>query len=211
MLKEIKLKFVEITGMPAKKAFADVATGGVEDRKMRSTADWEWAVENILPRFKAEQQNTICDTEEVNHLRERLESVSKQYQREVAQFESVRQKMAEEISALQLENSELKAESENLKTDEEIIAFAAVSASDEVVEPLFESLLTNDIGWYKKLSVVFHPDTTKLDKNKAAGLFNLLTEIYKGIKNHESESKAWGSGIATEDSGYLDENDDIGF
>jgi regulator of replication initiation timing len=190
MLKEIKLKFVELTGMPAKKAFADVATGGVDNRKMRSTADWEWAVENVLPQFRLNERG---DNSELLGRLSQAELALSIAESKVEDLEERVNDLDEENQQLMMEIQKLEAEvneANNLKTDEEVIVFAAVNGSDEIVEPLFESLLTNDINWHKKLSKAFHPDTAKLNKQKAQELFILLTTIYQGIKNHETKQYA---------------------
>jgi regulator of replication initiation timing len=202
MLKDIKLKFTEITGLPAKKAFVVVVVSDIDDRKMRSTTDWEWAVENVLPQFRLNERSD--DPELLGRLSQAelalsiAESKAEDLEERVNDLDEENQQLMMEIQKLEAKVNE----ANNLKTDEEVIVFAAVNGSDEIVEPLFESLLTNDIAWHKKLSKAFHPDTTKLNKQKAQELFILLTTIYQGIKNHEtkqypkqaSESSKWNDG-----------------
>jgi len=46
-LRDLKSKFTEVTGFPAKKAFAAIAAPSSCDRAMRSKSDWVWVLEHI--------------------------------------------------------------------------------------------------------------------------------------------------------------------
>lgn len=104
------------------------------------------------------------------------------------------------IAELKSEIASLKAEVEEKQevppVDEiEVVAAACVEVSEPVAEQILSAMLTSDKEQtktiYRKLARAFHPDSTRLEKEKAARCFAIVTEIVekytKGIYGERRE------------------------
>jgi septal ring factor EnvC (AmiA/AmiB activator) len=166
--------------------------------------------ENVKAVFEAAMQKKMEE-------HQRVEEKQKQHE---AEIEALRQEL--ELVRTRLEQVE---EPEPNHTEEEperqlahYVGSVSMDAAEKIICAVLCSEQTDCKHTYRRLSKVFHPDTTSLPKDKAAELFALLRRLYEQVaesnnsfnsilgydksRSHEpDERKSW---ISKEDPDDID-------
>lgn len=198
---DYRQKFLEEIGFPLIKANARRFVPEVGD--LRKTDNLKIVFEAAM-RWKAQQPKDMTDEltkqqSELSNLRQKLE--------------------AAEIEIENLKSQSVNPGVEEVKIDEperqlaEYVASASPSTAEDILIAVFYADKGSAKETYRRLSKVFHPDTTHLAKDKAATLFALVRRLYEQINSNRlannivNDERTERESVATKS--WLNEEGDI--
>lgn len=203
-LKEVKIKFTEITGMEAVKKSVLKVCDGFETKTMKSIHDWQCAIDAIqIQRTDKYQQEIV----------EKLNKEIEYLQASINDLESENQDLTVSVNILENEKIELELQIEDLQQEIEALSSNSeeydrsfsnvneliVNFEGEFILLYFKYVLEHLRGddlkkTYRSFSRLYHPDTTVLDKEKANKTFQLLNEVYEYVNEQvEIEQKQFNN------------------
>jgi hypothetical protein len=200
---DYRQKFLEEIGFPLIKANAKRFVQEVGD--LRKTDNLKIVFEAAM-RWKEQQPKDM--SEELARQQSQLSELTQKL--DVAQAE------IEELKSRQVELSPEEPTKEPERQLAEYIASVSLPTAEDVLSAVFYADKGAAKDTYRRLSKVFHPDTTRLPKDEAATLFALVRRLYEQINSRplannivnderkESESETGTTSYWVNDIGDID-------
>jgi hypothetical protein len=141
----------------------------------------------------------VGDLRKTENIKAVFEAAMQKKAEENRRAEEKQQQHEAELAALRQELKLAKAEPEQVDKPEahppkeeperqlaHYVASAPIDTAEKIIAAVLSSEEIDYKSTYRRLSKVFHPDTTSLEKTKAAELFTLLCRLYEATANSYS-------------------------
>jgi hypothetical protein len=214
--KDYRQMFLSEIGFPLIKANAKLFVADVGD--LRKVENLKLVYEVAMQRKDEEERDRQSANESIRRELEAQVQAVQELEQQLAEkdcrIEELESKV-EYFSNLQLPGSTNETDSERQLA--EYVAQAPVNTAEEVILAILRTDPASPKVAYRRLSKVFHPDTTDLPKNKAAELFDMTRCLYEQIGYSQTvagdiiddNGEGWGVQPVHETGSWLDKDSEI--